>query len=110
MFACSDERCDLTEHRQVTALRASKRKHLEEWEDPPLEVADLRDFEVPDAIWTRPGRPNLESRSEQRWQFRSYLRDVERQTDTPGKATITLSTDRDVEASLSVDESRDVVT
>ncbi len=67
------------------------------------------DFEVEDAIATASHCSDTEGRLQKPWGFWADLRHIERQRDPPWQATITTSTDRDVEAPFSVDESRDVV-
>ena len=70
----------------------------------------MGDFIVEDPVSTASDRPDPEDRSQKRWSFWSDLRDVEGQSHTPWQRTIMLSTDRDVEASLTVNESRDPMT
>jgi hypothetical protein len=85
-------------------------KPLEEREDPLLEIGRTGDFVVEDTISTTSHCSRPEDRLQKPWGFWAYLRDVERQRDAPRQSAIALSTDRDIEASLSVDESRDPVT
>src|SRR5262245_56165218 len=70
----------------------------------------LRDLEVPDAVTACPRRADAEDRHQKLGSFWADLRHVERQRHTPWQRTIALSTDGNVETSLSVDESRYVVT
>jgi hypothetical protein len=110
MLTSSDELRDLTEERQIVSLRAAKRKALEERKDPVLEILQLRNLEVVHAIWPAPNRSRTEDGPEVVQYLRAYLRNVERETDSPWHVPIALSTDWDVEASFSIDEPRDVVT
>ena len=110
MLTSPDELRDLTEDRQVASLRAAKRKSLKEREDPFLEIVQPRDFEVVHAVRPAADRSRTEDRSEVVQYLRTDLRLVEREADSPWHAPIALSTDGDVEAPLSIDEPRDVVT
>jgi hypothetical protein len=67
------------------------------------------DFVIEDTVTAASHRANAEDRTEKQRRFFTDLRHVERQRDAPWKSTVTLSTDWDVEASLSIDESRDPV-
>jgi hypothetical protein len=109
MPSWSDERGDLTEHRQIGRLH-SQPEHIEEREDPPFELIRPGDFLVEDTVTASADPSYAEGRSEELWEFPTDLRDVEGEPYAERKATITLTTDRDVEAALSVDEPRDVVT
>jgi hypothetical protein len=55
-------------------------------------------------------RSDAKRSSQKLRELMSDLRHVERQRDPPRQATITLSTDWDIEASLTVDESTDPMT
>lgn len=110
MRTSSDELRDLTEDRQIVALRAPKRETLKEREDPLLEIVQLRDLEVVHAVWPTSNRSGTEDRTEEVQYLRTDLRHVEREADSPWHIPIALSTDRDVEAPFSIDESRNVVT
>jgi hypothetical protein len=85
-------------------------KRSKNGEDPRFELARLRDLEVPDTVAPSPCRPHAEDRPQKRWRFWADLRHVERQRDPPRQTSITLATDWDVEASLTIDEPRHVVT
>ncbi len=75
-----------------------------------LEIDRLGDFEVEDTIAAASNRSRAEDRTKKLRSLFTDLRDVERQRDAPWKSTVTLSTDGDIEASLTIDESGHPVT
>ncbi len=82
---------------------------IEEREYPLLQVSRLGDLEIEDTVTASSHRSEAEDSAKKLWRLVTYLRHVERQRDSPWQSTITLSTDRDVEASLTIDESGDPV-
>jgi len=107
--ARQDKFSDRAEDCQVVSLWTAQFEPVEEREDPILQISWLGDFEVEDTVTTPSYRSEAEDTAKKLWCFLAYLRHVERQRDAPWQSTITLSTDRDVEASLSIDESGDPV-
>jgi hypothetical protein len=105
MPAWQDKFSDLTEDLEVIPLWTTQLESIEEREDPLLQIERPGDFEVEDTVTAASDRPNAEDTAKKLGGFVAYLRHVERQRDAPWQSTITLSTDRDVEASLSIDES-----
>jgi hypothetical protein len=91
-------------------LRTAQLKSIEERKDPFIQIPWFGDFVVEDSVATASHRSDAENRAKKLRSFRSDLRHVERQRDTPRQSAITLSPDWDVEASLSVDESGNPVT
>jgi hypothetical protein len=61
--------------------------------------------EVEDTVAAASHRSHAEDLAKKLWCFLTDLRHVERQRDAPWQPTVTLSTDGDVEASLTIDES-----
>jgi hypothetical protein len=83
---------------------------IEKREDPRFDVRWLGDLKVEDTVASASHRSDTEDLLKKLWGFLTDLRHIERQRDTPWQSTITLSTNRDIEASLSVNESRYPVT
>jgi len=110
MPACQDKFSDRAEDRKVLPLRTSQLESIEEREDPMLQINRLGDFEIEDTVIAASNRSCTEDGAKKLWSLLPYLRDIERQRDAPWKSTVTLSTDRDVEASLTIDESGHPVT
>ena len=104
MLTSPNQHCDLTEDAEIVTLRPSQRVALEEREDSFLEIHQSRDLEVIHAVRAASDRSYLEDRPQELQELRADLRDVERQADPPWDVPVVLSTDRDVEASLAVDE------
>ena len=73
------------------------------------EVSRTGHFEIVNPIPAVTHRSDVEGHTEELWELTSDLRHVERQRNAPRQATITLSTDWDVEASLSIDEPGDPI-
>ena len=105
-----DEMCDLAEDRKILPLRTAQLEPIEEREHPCLKIGRLGHFKVEDTVAAASDRSGAEDLTEKPRGFLADLRHVERQRDPPWQATITLSTDWDIEASLSVDESRHPIT
>jgi hypothetical protein len=68
------------------------------------------DLEIEDPIASVSHRPCLEGVWEESRKTHPNLRDIERQRDSPRQATIVLTTEGNVEASLTLDESSNPVT
>ncbi len=109
MFTRLNERGDLPKSHQIVSLRASQWELAEERKHSVLQVDRTRCFVIEDTVSTSSHRSNAEHGVEELREFRSELRHVERKRHAPRQEPITLSTERDIEASLSFDESRDVV-
>ena len=80
-------------------------KPIEERKDPLLQIEWVGDFEREDTVPARSHRSHAEDTAKKRRRLFTDLRHVERQRDAPGQSTVTLSTDGDIEASLTIDES-----
>jgi hypothetical protein len=109
MPAWQDKFSDRAEDREVLPLRTTQLESIEERENPILQIDRPGDFKVEDTVTAASNRSRTEDRTKKLWSLFTDLRDVERQRHAPWKSTITLSTDGDVEASLTIDESRDPV-
>jgi hypothetical protein len=110
MPAEPDELGDVSQHSEIITFGTAQRKTLEEREDPVFELAGAGDFKVEDTVTPSAYRADAERIPQQDRKLRTDLRDVERDANTPWQSTVVLSTEGDVEASLSVDESTDPVT
>jgi hypothetical protein len=69
-----------------------------------------RHFEVEDPVSPAPHPSNPEGVHEKNCYLRTTLGHVEGQRDSPWETPVVLSNDWDIEASLSFDETRDVMT
>jgi hypothetical protein len=78
---------------------------LEEREHPHFNIGRLGDFKVEDTVTSASYRSGAEDLTKKLWGFIADLRHIERQRDAPWQSTVTLSTDWDVEASLTINES-----
>ena len=73
-------------------------------------ICCAHNFEVGHSVATASHRCNPEGLAEEARRFRPDLRHVERQRDPPRQPTVANAMDGDIEASLTVDETCDVVT
>jgi hypothetical protein len=105
MPARQDETRDSPEDRKILPFGTAQLEPIKERENPCLKFGRLGDFKVEDTVTAASHRPRTEDTARNPWGFLADLRHVERQRDPPWQATVTLSTDGDIEASLSVDES-----
>jgi len=109
MFTAPNERGDLTKRQQILSFWPSQRKPTEERKHPALQIDRTGGFVVEDSVLATSDRSYAEYGKQELWEFCSDLRHIERQRHAPRQAPITLSTERDIETSLSFDESRNVV-
>src|SRR2546421_7406607 len=100
MSACSDERGDLTQCREIVKLRGTQREPFEERKHPCFEIGRSRHFEVEHSVTTTSHRPYGENLPQKLRSLWADLRHVEGQCYTPRQSPIALSTDGNVEASF----------
>ena len=98
------------EDREVTLLRTAQWEPVEEGKHPFDKFRWTGHLVIVNSIPAIPHRSHVEGGVQELWELTPNLRDIERQRDTPRQTSTTLSTDWDVEASFSIDESRDPVT
>ena len=75
-----------------------------------MQVIGSRDLEVEDTISTSSSSSNAQRLFEKKGHLWTSLRHVERQRYSKWETSVALSNDGDIEAALTFDESRDVVT
>jgi hypothetical protein len=109
MFTALNERGDPLKGQQIPSLRSSQWKPSEEREDPALQIGWTGDLVVEDPVHAPSYRSDAKHGMQELREPRTELRHVERNRDAPRQSPITLSSEGNIEASLSFDEPRNVV-